>query len=229
MRARVRHDAGMGVQVDGLTKVFTSGRGKARHDVVAVRAISFVVEAGERVAYIGPNGAGKSTSIKILTGVLHPTSGQATVLGRRAVARPASPGGRIGTLFGQRSVAVERAHAPPVVPDAGRGLRARPRPGAQPRGRAGRAVRRRRPLRRAGAQPLARSADALRAGRLHAPRARGAVPRRAHHRPRPAGQAALPLAAGAAQHRARHHDLPDVPRRRRHRARGPPGHRGEPR
>src|SRR5688500_11509850 len=93
----------MGVQVDGLTKVFTSGRGKARHDVVAVRAISFVVEAGERVAYIGPNGAGKSTSIKILTGILHPSSGEAEVLGivpwedRRRLTM------RIGTLFGQRS------------------------------------------------------------------------------------------------------------------------------
>jgi ABC-2 type transport system ATP-binding protein len=69
-----------------------------------VRDISFDVEAGERLAYIGPNGAGKSTSIKILTGILHPTRGRATVLGivpwedRRTLAR------RIGTLFGQRSL-----------------------------------------------------------------------------------------------------------------------------
>ena len=68
-----------------------------------MRDITFSVEPGERVAYIGPNGAGKSTSIKMLTGILHPTSGSATVLGRlpwrerRALTR------QIGTLFGQRS------------------------------------------------------------------------------------------------------------------------------
>jgi ABC-2 type transport system ATP-binding protein len=71
--------------------------------VEAVQGISFDVAAGERLAYIGPNGAGKSTSIKMLTGILHPTSGKAEVLGlvpwreRRRLAR------RIGTLFGQRS------------------------------------------------------------------------------------------------------------------------------
>jgi ABC-2 type transport system ATP-binding protein len=91
------------IDVRGLTKTFTTGRGGRRRHVEAVREISFCVEAGDRIAYIGPNGAGKSTSIKILTGILHPTRGQATVLGvvpwddRRRLAR------RIGTLFGQRS------------------------------------------------------------------------------------------------------------------------------
>jgi len=72
--------------------------------VEAVCDLSFAVERGERLAYIGPNGAGKSTSIKILTGILHPTQGEATVLGvvpwtdRRRLAA------RIGTLFGQRSL-----------------------------------------------------------------------------------------------------------------------------
>ena len=72
-------------------------------DVEAVQGISFALEAGERLAYIGPNGAGKSTSIKMLTGILHPTGGTAQVLGlvpwkqRRQLAM------RIGTLFGQRS------------------------------------------------------------------------------------------------------------------------------
>ncbi len=92
------------IEVRGLTKTFTTGRRRARRSVEAVRGISFSVEAGERLAYIGPNGAGKSTSIKILTGILHPTNGQATVLGlvpwddRRRLAA------RIGTLFGQRSL-----------------------------------------------------------------------------------------------------------------------------
>lgn len=96
--------APMAIEVRGLTKVFETGRRRDRRRVEAVRAISFDVAAGERLAYIGPNGAGKSTSIKILTGILHPTSGAATVLGivpwedRRRLAR------RIGTLFGQRSL-----------------------------------------------------------------------------------------------------------------------------
>jgi ABC-2 type transport system ATP-binding protein len=49
--------------------------------VEAVRAISFAMEEGELLGFIGPNGAGKSTTIKMLTGILYPTSGQATVLG----------------------------------------------------------------------------------------------------------------------------------------------------
>jgi ABC-2 type transport system ATP-binding protein len=95
---------GIAVEVRGLTKTFQAGRRAQRRTVEAVRGISFEIEAGERVAYIGPNGAGKSTSIKILTGILHPTAGQAAVLGivpwkeRRRLAA------RIGALFGQRSM-----------------------------------------------------------------------------------------------------------------------------
>ena len=72
-------------------------------DIKAVRGVSFSVNAGERVAFIGPNGAGKSTTIKMLSGILHPTSGDVTLLGynpwreRQEVAR------RIGAVFGQRS------------------------------------------------------------------------------------------------------------------------------
>lgn len=70
--------------------------------VEAVRDISFAMESGELLGFIGPNGAGKSTTIKILTGILHPTSGQVSVLGfepwrqRRALAH------QIGSVFGQR-------------------------------------------------------------------------------------------------------------------------------
>ena len=91
------------VQVADLRRTFVTGRGRGRRTIEAVDGITFSVEPGERIAYIGPNGAGTSTSIKMLTGILHPTSGTASVLGlvpwreRRALTR------RIGTLFGQRS------------------------------------------------------------------------------------------------------------------------------
>lgn len=72
------------------------------HLVEAVRPLSFTLPRGEMLAFIGPNGAGKSTTIKMLTGILHPTSGDATVLGfvpwreRRRLAY------HIGTVFGQK-------------------------------------------------------------------------------------------------------------------------------
>ena len=93
----------MSIEVRGLTKIFETRRGRARRTVEAVRDITFDVDAGERVAYIGPNGAGKSTSIKILTGILHPTAGHASVLGVVPWQDRKRLAARIGTLFGQRS------------------------------------------------------------------------------------------------------------------------------
>ncbi len=93
----------MTIVADRLARSFAVGRRRTRRVVDAVQGLSFVVEPGERVAFIGPNGAGKSTSIKMLTGILHPTAGDASVLDlcpwreRRTLAR------EIGTLFGQRS------------------------------------------------------------------------------------------------------------------------------
>lgn len=95
---------GLAVHTTDLCRSFRTGRKRNRNHVEAVRGISFDVEVGERLAFIGPNGAGKSTSIKMLTGILHPTSGQAEVLGlvpwvdRQSLAR------RVGTLFGQRTL-----------------------------------------------------------------------------------------------------------------------------
>ncbi|MCG5214628.1 ATP-binding cassette domain-containing protein [Streptosporangium sp. KLBMP 9127] len=83
----------------GIRSLFTTRRVVTR----AVDGVSLTVEAGEMVGYIGPNGAGKSTTIKMLTGVLVPTSGRIEVNGlvpwrhRQANART------IGAVFGQRT------------------------------------------------------------------------------------------------------------------------------
>ena len=70
---------------------------------VAVSNISFDVEYGERIAFIGPNGAGKSTTIKMLTGILYPTSGKISVLGLNPQEDRNKLSYQIGTVFGQRS------------------------------------------------------------------------------------------------------------------------------
>src|SRR5512133_1763051 len=70
--------------------------------IEAVRNLSFEMEAGERLGFIGPNGAGKSTTIKILTGILFPTDGDARVLGFQPWKERQKLAYHIGTVFGQR-------------------------------------------------------------------------------------------------------------------------------
>jgi len=69
----------------------------------AVSGVSFTVSEGERVAIIGPNGAGKSTTLKMLSGVLQPTSGSAEVLGLTPWRQRGALAYGIGVVFGQRS------------------------------------------------------------------------------------------------------------------------------
>ena len=71
--------------------------------VSAVHDLSFAIEAGEMVGYIGPNGAGKSTTIKMLTGILVPTSGELRVAGLEPSVRRTDLARRIGVVFGQRT------------------------------------------------------------------------------------------------------------------------------
>ncbi len=68
----------------------------------AVDDISFSVEEGEALAFIGPNGAGKSTTIKMLTGILYPTSGSIKVLGLNPSKERVKLSYQIGTVFGQK-------------------------------------------------------------------------------------------------------------------------------
>jgi len=72
-------------------------------EFAAARALSFSINPGEKIAFIGPNGAGKSTTIKMLTGILYPTSGIAKVLGLVPWEARTQLGFKIGTVFGQRS------------------------------------------------------------------------------------------------------------------------------
>jgi len=69
----------------------------------AVRDISFDIAKGEFVGYIGPNGAGKSTTIKMLTGILHPTSGEVLLAGMNPHQQRRHTVRRLGVVFGQRS------------------------------------------------------------------------------------------------------------------------------
>ena len=104
----------MVIEVKNLKKDFTTSKRKLkpngkkylfkREKVVkhAVNDISFSVEEGEAVAFIGPNGAGKSTTIKMLTGILYPTSGEINVLGYNPSKERVKLSYEIGSVFGQK-------------------------------------------------------------------------------------------------------------------------------
>jgi ABC-2 type transport system ATP-binding protein len=68
------------IEVEGLAKTFRQGLFMRRVD--AVRGVSFAVDRGEIFGFLGPNGAGKTTTIKMLTGLIRPTSGTAKVFGK---------------------------------------------------------------------------------------------------------------------------------------------------
>jgi len=93
------------IEVDHLSKQFVVRRGRfrrERHTVEAVNDISFRVERGELLGYLGPNGAGKSTTIKMLTGILVPSSGRVSVAGLEPSRKRIELARRIGAMFGQR-------------------------------------------------------------------------------------------------------------------------------
>ncbi|KAF0194219.1 MAG: ABC-2 type transport system ATP-binding protein [Bacillota bacterium] len=101
------------ITVSNLRKTFqvrTAAQGRIKGlfnpiftEVEAVKGATFSVERGEMVAFIGPNGAGKSTTIKMLTGILHPTAGEAQVLGLTPWVERQKLAMKIGSVFGQKS------------------------------------------------------------------------------------------------------------------------------
>jgi ABC-2 type transport system ATP-binding protein len=88
---------------DFTVSVRTGRLRRTRKVVSAVSDLTFSVEPGEMVGYIGPNGAGKSTTIKMLTGILVPTTGRLEVAGLVPSLRRTELALRIGVVFGQRT------------------------------------------------------------------------------------------------------------------------------
>jgi ABC-2 type transport system ATP-binding protein len=72
-------------------------------EVHAVADVSFTIEPGEMVAFLGPNGAGKTTTLKMLSGLIYPTSGTATVLGFIPWERPDAFRRRFSLIMGQKN------------------------------------------------------------------------------------------------------------------------------
>jgi viologen exporter family transport system ATP-binding protein len=91
------------ITTDALRRDFLVGTRLRRRRVTAVEDVTLSIARGEAVGFLGPNGAGKSTTIKMLTGVLVPTSGRATVCGLDPVRERRELAKRIGVVFGQRS------------------------------------------------------------------------------------------------------------------------------
>jgi len=104
------------IKVKGLSKDFDiseSGKGfsgklkalfhRKRKVITAVDTIDFEINRGEFVGYVGENGAGKSTTIKMLTGILVPTSGSAEVNGIIPFKERKKNAAKIGVVFGQRT------------------------------------------------------------------------------------------------------------------------------
>ncbi|MEO8364231.1 MAG: ATP-binding cassette domain-containing protein [Ilumatobacteraceae bacterium] len=104
------------IQVEGLEKVFVvpvreAGLRASLHSLIhrqvrevrAVNGVSFTIEPGEVVGFLGPNGAGKTTTLKMLSGLLQPSGGKATVLGYEPGRRDPEMLSRLALVMGNRN------------------------------------------------------------------------------------------------------------------------------
>lgn len=104
------------IRVHNLCKVYRTAkkeegiRGSLKHlicpvyeDKTAVKGISFVIREGESVAFLGANGAGKSTTVKMLTGIMKPSSGNIEIMGRDPFCSRMEYAKQIGVVFGQKT------------------------------------------------------------------------------------------------------------------------------
>ena len=88
---------------EGIRGALKSLVTKETVELKAVNNISFHVDKGEIVGFIGPNGAGKSTTIKMMSGILTPTSGQVLIAGEDITKHRKEVVQNIGVVFGQRT------------------------------------------------------------------------------------------------------------------------------
>ena len=91
------------IEVSHLRRVFTTNVGRIRRqtkEVVAVDDVSFEIHDGELFGLLGPNGAGKTTTVKMLTTLLIPSGGTATINGKDIVKDAEHIRGDIGFIFG---------------------------------------------------------------------------------------------------------------------------------
>lgn len=87
----------------GVTGMVKSLFSREKKTVEAVKGLDFKIEEGEMVGFLGPNGAGKSTTIKMLTGILTPSSGEISVCGLTPCKKRQQNAKNIGVVFGQRT------------------------------------------------------------------------------------------------------------------------------
>ncbi|MCA9065060.1 MAG: ATP-binding cassette domain-containing protein, partial [Planctomycetaceae bacterium] len=87
---------------DGLLASLRGLFHREYNEVHAVRNVSFTIEEGEMVAFLGPNGAGKTTTLKLLSGLIVPTSGTARVLGHVPWLREDAYRRRFSLVTGQK-------------------------------------------------------------------------------------------------------------------------------
>lgn len=107
---------GAQIEVQGICKRFTvlerpegkwavlrSVGKRVKRTVEALKELSFQIPEGQLVGYIGPNGAGKSTTVKVMSGILTPESGQCSILGKTPWINRVEHVEQLGVVFGQRS------------------------------------------------------------------------------------------------------------------------------
>jgi len=88
----------------GIFRRFVGFLKREQQTVRALDGVSFQIHPGECVALLGPNGAGKSTTVKLLSGILHPTEGKVSLFGMNPYRNRIACAMRYGVVFGQRSL-----------------------------------------------------------------------------------------------------------------------------